>query len=204
MTPCPPQPPGDTDAADFPAAANDASASACATLQEVLQGVLSSHEQQQHLDAAEALGQDTVQALMRALREGRYSELEQHLLLPAKAHAHVVAKLVFSASPLLQYLLVNWSFVRSHVRELVEEYEGFQSCADKTHTIMKTLARHLAEGEPYAFNREQPYTYHLPTRVLLTQEDALTFLGALMRLSRGQVAPYVRWLRNFLARQAQA
>lgn len=170
-------------------------------LASTLSGLLAGLEQDSRQAALKTLGRDKVLELVKALNAGQFDALERQILQPAEDQARALASMAFEGPPLLRYLLTHWSFVSNHVRGLVEQYEGSACCADKTRTILKMLAHHLAHGSPYAFNREQKYTFHLPTKVLLTLDDALSFMEALAHMSQGQTGPYLRWMHRFIQEQ---
>jgi len=173
-------------------------------LASTLNGLLAGFEQDSRQAALKALGKDKVLELVKALNAGQFDTLERQILQPAEDQARAIAAVAFEGPPLLRYLLTNWSFVSNHVRGLVEQYEGAACCADKTRTILRTLAHHWAHGTPYAFNREQKYTFHLPTKVLLTLDDALSFVEALAHMSQGRTGPYLHWMHRFIQAQSPA
>lgn len=92
------------------------------------------------------------------------------------------------------FLFEEYAFVSRHLREVFTMFEGMACCADKTRWATGALARHLLDGEPIVVNLQQPFTYHLPKKVLNTQESLLNFFHALRRLHAGNPDLYLKEL----------
>lgn len=90
-----------------------------------------------------------------------------------------------------QFLLEHNAFVESHLRNLIEKYEGSACCADKVRTIMSAALRHYADNELISFNYEGEYTYHLPSVIFRDQKSILSFLSALRHLYYGNPEHYL-------------
>lgn len=98
---------------------------------------------------------------------------------------------VLPASAEARFLLKNSGFVESQVRARIEAAEGYGCVADKTRFVMRSLLAFFQTGREISFNRNQQYTFHLPTRVLLTHQEVLEFFHAVRQLYHGNPAPYV-------------
>jgi len=97
-------------------------------------------------------------------------------------------------SPEFSFLLMQYDFVEAQIRTLITKSEGHRCCADKSKTIMKALMRHLLLDEPIEFNYEQEYTYHLPKKVLMSQDEILSFYDALHSFYYGQPDAFINYV----------
>lgn len=112
-------------------------------------------------------------------------KLQEGVVLAATGFAPVVDKRK------LVSLFLNYGFFASHIRALVEEVEGSACCADKTRFLLKALARFFAHGQEVSFDRNQPYTFHLPEKVLTSHQEVVDFYNALERLFYGKPDKYL-------------
>lgn len=92
------------------------------------------------------------------------------------------------------FLFAEAGFVERHLKKLIQQYEGLACCADKSRWCLNALARHLVDEKPIIVDRTQEYTFHLPTRVLTTQEELLRAFDGLYRLYYGDVMPWLTFL----------
>lgn len=91
----------------------------------------------------------------------------------------------------LLFLYKNYSFVNTHYRELFSSVEGGPCCADKSRTMVNVLARYFRTGNDFELDYNQEYTYHLPNKILKTQEDILGYFNALWALYYGKSEKYL-------------
>lgn len=93
-----------------------------------------------------------------------------------------------------KFLFKHGDFIESHVRKAIERAEGFSCGADKTRTVMRTLASHLVDGIAIDHDYSGERKYHLPTAVLTNQVEVLSFFNGLHRLYYGDPVPYLSHL----------
>lgn len=93
-------------------------------------------------------------------------------------------------TPRLEFLFAESRFVECHLKQAYARFEGDACCTDKARWALRALARHLAKGAPIVVDLQQKYTFHLPTRVLNTQESLTEMLAALQRLHLGMPDAY--------------
>lgn len=95
----------------------------------------------------------------------------------------------------LHFLFEHADFVERHFRFWLEDVEGFSCCADKSRTIMCSLARYFLKlqagvEERIVFDRSAPYTYHLPEKIFSSHEEILEFFHAIKFLYAGKGEQY--------------
>ncbi len=93
-----------------------------------------------------------------------------------------------------KFLFKHGDFIESHVRKAIERAEGFSCGADKTRTVLRSLARHLVDGIAIEHDYAGERTYHLPTKVLTNQVEILSYFNGLHRLYFGDPVPYLSHL----------
>lgn len=91
----------------------------------------------------------------------------------------------------VRFLFKHAGFVECHLRERIEQTDGFSCCADKSMWLMRRLAGFFMTGAPIEFDRMQKYTFHLPVQVLNSHDDVLAFFTALRELYYGRSAAFV-------------
>ncbi|QHF00656.1 hypothetical protein QO021_29075 (plasmid) [Pseudomonas amygdali pv. lachrymans] len=97
-------------------------------------------------------------------------------------------------NPKAKFLFRHGDFIESHVRKAIERTEGFSCGADKTRTVMRSLARYLVDGIAIDHDYSGERTYHLPTKVLSNQVEVLSYFNGLHRLYYGDPMPYLSHL----------
>lgn len=91
----------------------------------------------------------------------------------------------------LLFLYKRYSYINSHFRELFSNIEGGPCCADKSRTMILCLANYFKTGKDFELNYNQEYTFHLPNKILKTQEDILEYFNALWALYYGHSEKYL-------------
>lgn len=79
---------------------------------------------------------------------------------------------------------------------LFRMYEGSACCADKTGTVLRSIAMRYVCGKPIVFDFAGKYTYHLPSKILRTEAEILACFHALYRLYYGNPAEYLQFLHS--------
>lgn len=91
----------------------------------------------------------------------------------------------------IEFLYLHHDFLDAHLSQLFSTLEGHACSADKSRTVLSSLAHFFATGVAHEFNYEQKYTFHLPRRILRTHEERLAFYEALVSLYYGNPAKYL-------------
>lgn len=136
-----------------------------------------------------------IDAIRRDDFDGFYFAL-QH---PANDAIHaILAQEIPPEQHEVQFLFRECRFVMAHVRRLIERQEGFSCCVDKARTVLAAYLRHLRTGQEVAFNRQQAYTFHIPTRVFCDHVTTVDFMRSLHHLLHGNPDPYLLALQAML------
>ena len=90
-----------------------------------------------------------------------------------------------------QEVLMRYGFYSRHFNQIFETVEGFGCSADKGRTVMRSLCEKLINDNPISLNYSGEYTYHLPEKVLKTEEDILKAYRALSQLYWGRGIEYM-------------
>jgi hypothetical protein len=163
-------------------------------IESVLHGLLAGAQHAAVTSAQQFGDQAAITAAREAARETKVDAFERALTRPLRQVVEGVLHQELPRNHRAQFLFQHSQFVAGHVRAIVEKADGQACCADRTRTIVRALARHLAHGTPIAFDYTQEYTFHLPGTVLREHADIVTLFDALLELYHGNAAPYLTWL----------
>lgn len=86
-------------------------------------------------------------------------------------------------------------FIENHFQKLIEKYENFTCCVDKSRTIMKSLINFFITGERIVFDYNAEYTYHLPKKIFTSHDDIVEFFKGLQDLYYGNPTKYLETLK---------
>ena len=90
-----------------------------------------------------------------------------------------------------RFLFQEGNFIRSHIRRLIEDHEGSSCCGDKTSYMMSCILKSLKTNEEIRHDREQKYTFHIPTRVFQNHASTMAFFKSLISLHMGRPDSYL-------------
>ena len=96
----------------------------------------------------------------------------------------------------ITFIFKEYRFLENHITKLFEQYEGFSFSADKSSFIIKSLIHHFKTGDDIILNKNQEFTYHLPKKILTTQDEILSFYDSLKHLYYGNSDLYVTEIRS--------
>ncbi|CEK42678.1 hypothetical protein PQBR44_0155 (plasmid) [Pseudomonas putida UWC1] len=163
----------------------------------VLGGILNGFEQESHEAYLGLAETDFYAKLAQDIEERTPERFSMHLSVEhmRAVDGLLLAKLGGNSSA--KFLFKHGDFIESHVRKAIERSEGFSCGADKTRTVMRTLARHLVDGIAIDHDYSGERTYHLPTTVLTNQVEVLSFFNGLHRLYYGDPVPYLSHLMAY-------
>lgn len=143
------------------------------------------------------------QMLERLVKDGQFKEALQaldnldarmfhlHLRYPISKLTNAILSHRVKPHSDAAFLFEEHQFLRSHLSEIFRQHEGSACCADKAGWALRALARRLVDGKPIVVDLEQEFNFHLPTRVLNTEEDLVAMFRALRRLHAGMPDQYL-------------
>lgn len=88
-----------------------------------------------------------------------------------------------------QFLLTHSQFVERQFRAVIDKYEGSACCADKSGFLVDSLLEFFKLGTEVTINRDQQYTYHLPTKVFQTHHETINFFFCVQSFYYGHTGP---------------
>lgn len=125
------------------------------------------------------------------------TSFEALLVGPMKDLTDVVLDQCFPHSPRVHFLLKEYDFIKRHIKNVFQEQEGISCCVDKTLSVMRALMGYYTKAKEIEFNYNAEYTFHLPKRVLKTQEDILEFFEAVYSLHYGRPEKFIQQIEGF-------
>lgn len=117
---------------------------------------------------------------------------------PIRTYLKELIKSSVSPNPDIQFIHLNYQFVKSQFESLIVRREGSQSCADKSRTIINRLIKYYLTGERIEFDYDQKYTFHLPKVIFKTHDDILEFYKGIHRMYYGNPDEYLTVLKKNL------
>jgi hypothetical protein len=113
------------------------------------------------------------------------------VLYPFKKFTSGLISAEISTNRDVEFLLMNSQFIEHNFENLFTKFEGRQSCADKSSTIMRKLFTFFVIGERIEFDYNGKYTFHLPKKIFKTHDDIVNFYQALKNLYYGDGTKYM-------------
>jgi hypothetical protein len=169
-------------------------------IQNVLGSLLSSIENEGKECFKEVASIPAAQKAIKAVREGEVRDFYISLIYPLSKTIDGLLAHELPSSPEARFLFKHSQFVEAHYRRVIEEFEGSPCCADKSRTIMRSLASTLKSRDPISFDYDQQYTYHLPKVVFKTHGEIIEFFTALYRLYYGRPQPFIEAVNRIESR----
>lgn len=170
---------------------------------QVLQSILASSAADAAASFEAVLCTGPAQVALAALQADQLDRFYYPFVYPMRQAVKGMVRSVHPSDNLAQFIVEHLDFVELQVKRFITDMEGMACCADKTRWVLRSYLRHSRTGTPIVADRAQQYTYHLPTRVLFTQDDIVEFLRAVMRLFYGHIDAFVA-TRDRLISQAPA
>lgn len=93
----------------------------------------------------------------------------------------------------LQFLLLNYSFVENHFRQMIMLHEGNACCADKTRAILQHLGEYLKTGTFLEFEHTDDKAFWNPEKIFKSQQEIFNFYMALKQLYHGHPNAYLHF-----------
>lgn len=94
------------------------------------------------------------------------------------------------------WILENSVFISNYLKKIFIDKEGLSCSSDKARTVINALFKYYAFNQEIIFNYDSEFTFHLPKKVLMSQNDICDFFVAVMNIYYGNLQPY----EDFLAR----
>ena len=82
------------------------------------------------------------------------------------------------------------------LKKMIETFEDWPCCADKSRTIMKGLLNYYKNNEEIIFDYKQQYTYHLPKILFKTHDQIIEFYEGVKGLYYGSLEKYLQAFVN--------
>jgi len=143
---------------------------------------------------AQLTGEPLVDKAVQAAMAGDPRAFGHALLIPIDRFVEGLLSHAAPGKPEAHFLLRHAAFVERHFRAVIERMEGMQCCADKAGWLNRKLMRFYLVGERIVLNRDQQYTFHLPTRVFVTHDEIVLFFLAVRDLYYGRSDGFVEAL----------
>ena len=101
-------------------------------------------------------------------------------------------KINISNSEDVAFIYKNYSFIERHFVKLIEKYEGFSCCADKSRSIIKGIVNFYQSDIKIQFNYDAEYTYHLTKKIFTSHDEIIDFYQGLKFLYYGNNEKYLK------------
>jgi len=107
----------------------------------------------------------------------------------------------FNGDRKARWLFTHHGYIENHFQKIIIQHEGSPCCADKSKTIVESIARFLLKGTEIVWDYSQEYTFHLPKKVFATHSSIIDFYDALVSLYYGNNEKYLEYLltRKYIA-----
>ena len=100
----------------------------------------------------------------------------------------------FNGDRKARWLFTHHGYIENHFQKIIIQHEGSPCCADKSKTIVESIARFLLKGTEIVWDYSQEYTFHLPKKVFATHSSIIDFYDALVSLYYGNNEKYLEYL----------
>ncbi len=107
----------------------------------------------------------------------------------------------FNGDRKARWLFTHHGYIENHFQKIIIQHEGSPCCADKSKTIVESIARFLLKGTEIVWDYGQEHTFHLPKKVFTTHASIIDFYDALVSLYYGNNEKYLEYLltRKYIA-----
>lgn len=83
---------------------------------------------------------------------------------------------------MLPFVFKHHGMIERHFQNLFSKIEGRACSADKSRTVIRSLARYCRTGEEIKFDYDGKYTFHLPKKIFKTHDEIMELVKALRTL----------------------
>lgn len=123
------------------------------------------------------------------------------LIYPYKKFLDGFVAVRYNGDQKAQWLFTHHGYIENHFQKIIIQHEGSACCADKSKTIVESIAMFLLKGTEVVWDYGQEYTFHLPKKVFTTHSSIIDFYDALVSLYYGNNEKYLEYLltRKYIA-----
>lgn len=132
-----------------------------------------------------------IEAACQAVEDTDADLFHMSLIYPLGSMVDGLLSTYFGNNYEVQFLFKHYSYVENHFRHHLERYEGSTCIADKTRTIIYHLIVGLTAKTKLEFDYSGEYTYHLPKKVFMTQDQNIEFFKGIYDLYYGNPIKYL-------------
>ena len=144
-------------------------------------GMLSGMDKEMKESFAQVSDNPQVKDAIKALENNDHDMFFHDLIYPL---SKTVDGVINSVNPDQKFLFLfkHGQFVERHFNKMINRVEGMGCCSDKSRFIMRSIAKHLSNGEDIAFNDIDGKSYWLPEKVFNIHYKIMTFFDAVHHL----------------------
>lgn len=167
-------------------------------IQDVITAILGSAEQDKMALFASLKDHPLLQDAQTFARDGQAEQF--HYSLPYRLEG-VVDGLLQTAIPRKReahFILMQYRFLNTHFKNILQRGEGMSCCADKSRTILDRLLQYYLTGKEIVFDPNEKYTFGHPTTVFTTHQEIVEFFEGLYGLYYGNPEGYLKALKTTL------
>lgn len=173
-------------------------------LASLLSGICASQDREFQVKLAELKANGQFKDALKALDQLDPGSFDHSFTWPMEALLRSLLSHRMAPHSEAGFLFEQHRYIVNHLTQIYVSFEGSVCSADKARWALRALARHFVEGLPIEVNLSQEYTFHLPERVLNTQDSLVKMFRALRRLHHGNPDLYLIEIRNLYAPGSQA
>jgi hypothetical protein len=95
-----------------------------------------------------------------------------------------------------QFVFNQYPFVESHIKKIIQKFEGMERSSDKSQRVMRCIVKHYAFGERITLDYNGESTIGSPKNILMTEKQICDYVDSLHYLYHGNSENY---LKNLLS-----
>jgi hypothetical protein len=164
-------------------------------LSAIFGGILSGLDKESAESFAQIADNPQVMEALKALENNDPGMFFHDLIYPLSKTVDGVINSVNSDNKFV-FLFKHGQFVERHFNKMINKAEGMACCSDKSRFIMRSIAKHLSNGEDIAFNDIDGMSYWLPEKVFNSHDKIMTFFDAVHHLYYGNFDKYLSCLQE--------
>lgn len=134
-----------------------------------------------------------------AIKKLQPSDFQHQIGYPHELLSRGLLNEAFPENSRLKFLFTQYQFVENHFGKVYVRAEGYSCYMDKTRSVLRLLASHLAKGTMIKFS--DPEGYWVPQTVLKDHDGILEFYEAITALYYGNGDLYVDLIAKFPRKQ---
>jgi hypothetical protein len=154
------------------------------------------HAEKAYINAAkEHYSREDLERLITQLRVGKrgFFEDNNHQFTVIQKGVLCLADINTSVA---QFVFNQYPFVESHIKKIIQKFEGIARSSDKSQIVMRCIVKHYAFGERIKLDYSGESTIGLPKDILKTEKQICDYVDSLHYLYHGNSDKY---LKNLLS-----